>query len=114
MPTPSRRAPREPLGRFLDTRRAGWTYNKVVRPLLLWEGVVIRKLVLLSAVVGAAAGTGVSQEGAAKAAPDFVRDVLPLLKEHCWSCHGPAKQKGGLRLDLRNRAFAGGAAGPAF
>jgi hypothetical protein len=75
---------------------------------------VIRKLILLSAVVGAAAGTGVSQDSAAKAAPDFVRDVLPLLREHCFSCHGPTKQKGGLRLDLRSRAFAGGAAGPAF
>ncbi|HVE42044.1 MAG TPA: DUF1553 domain-containing protein [Planctomycetota bacterium] len=75
---------------------------------------MIRKLVLFAAVVGTAAGTGVSQESAAKAAPDFVRDVLPLFKEHCWSCHGPTKQKGGLRLDLRSRAVAGGAAGPAF
>jgi len=75
---------------------------------------LIRTLILLSAVVGAAAGTGVSQESPAKAAPDFVRDVLPLFKEHCWSCHGPAKQKGGFRLDLRSRAVAGGAAGPAY
>ncbi len=75
---------------------------------------MIRTLVLLSAVVGMAAGTGVSQESSAKAAPDFVRDVLPLFKEHCWSCHGPTKQKGGLRLDLRSRAVAGGAAGPAY
>ena len=60
---------------------------------------MIRKLVLLSAIVGAVAGTGISQESPAKAAPDFVRDILPLFKDHCWSCHGPTKQKGGFRLD---------------
>ena len=74
---------------------------------------MIRRLFLAAAVVGAAAVPGSGQD-APKAAPDFVRDVLPLLKEHCWSCHGPSKQKGGLRLDVRTRAFAGGASGAAF
>ena len=27
---------------------------------------------------------------------DFGRDVQPLLKEHCVSCHGPAQQMNGL------------------
>ena len=31
--------------------------------------------------------------------PDYEREVKPLLREHCISCHGPVKQKGGLRLD---------------
>jgi hypothetical protein len=78
------------------------------------EGRVIRYFVLLAVLAGAGGGTGVSQEAAPKPAPDFVRDVLPLLKEQCWSCHGPTKQKGGLRLDLKSRAFAGGASGPAI
>ena len=72
---------------------------------------MIRKLVLLAAALGAAGGSGVSQEKGAPAGPDFVREVLPLLKEHCWSCHGPTKQKGGLRLDVRSRAMGGGASG---
>jgi mono/diheme cytochrome c family protein len=46
---------------------------------------------------------------------NFFRDVHPLLAEHCVSCHGPDKQKGGLRLDSRAAALAGGSsAGPAI
>ncbi|HSJ04942.1 MAG TPA: c-type cytochrome domain-containing protein, partial [Verrucomicrobium sp.] len=37
----------------------------------------------------------------AEATVDFTRDVQPLLKEHCLSCHGPDKQRGGFRLDSR-------------
>jgi hypothetical protein len=38
--------------------------------------------------------------------PSFNRDVLPILSDNCFACHGPdAKQaKGGLRLDLRDSA----------
>jgi hypothetical protein len=43
---------------------------------------------------------------------DFVRDVRPLLESQCLSCHGPAKQKGRLRLDSKASAFRGGASGP--
>src|SRR5580765_2514611 len=39
---------------------------------------------------------------------DFNRDVRPILAEHCFSCHGPEKQKGGLRLDRKSSAFKGG------
>jgi uncharacterized membrane protein len=42
---------------------------------------------------------------------DFVRDVAPLLKKHCISCHGPRKQKGKLRLDRKDLAFKGGVSG---
>ena len=45
---------------------------------------------------------------------DFGRDVLPILREHCFGCHGPAQQMQGLRLDRRrvampNRVGANGA-----
>ncbi len=42
---------------------------------------------------------------------DFVRDVKPILAKHCLSCHGPDKQKSGLRLDRRADAIAGGDSG---
>ncbi|HND56625.1 MAG TPA: DUF1549 domain-containing protein, partial [Pirellulaceae bacterium] len=45
----------------------------------------------------------------------FVRDVRPILEKHCYSCHGPDKQKSGLRLDVRAAAFQGGdGEGPAI
>ena len=43
--------------------------------------------------------------GALQAAPDFARDIRPLLEQHCVKCHGPEKQKGGLRFDTREGAF---------
>lgn len=39
---------------------------------------------------------------------DFDRDVRPILRENCLSCHGPEKQKGGYRVDLRTVALTGG------
>ena len=39
---------------------------------------------------------------------DFVRDVRPIFQENCYSCHGPEKQKSGLRLDIKAEAFRGG------
>ncbi|OWK43011.1 DUF1553 domain-containing protein [Fimbriiglobus ruber] len=45
---------------------------------------------------------------------NFDRDVRPVFAKHCLSCHGPDKQKGGLRLDRRAEALAGGDSGQAF
>src|SRR5262245_6289762 len=51
-------------------------------------------------------GTGVVLCTASAApAPDFVREVRPLLEAHCVKCHGPEKQKGGLRFDTKAGAF---------
>ncbi|MBI1785734.1 DUF1549 domain-containing protein, partial [Candidatus Sumerlaeota bacterium] len=44
---------------------------------------------------------------------DFSRDVRPILQSRCYSCHGPEKQKNGLRLDSREALLAGGDTGPA-
>ena len=45
----------------------------------------------------------------------YFGDVHPLLAEHCLSCHGADKQKGGLRLDSREAALKGGSSyGPAI
>ena len=44
----------------------------------------------------------------------FSVDVLPILSEHCFSCHGPDEKhrKGGLRLDDRDAAIKSGAIVP--
>lgn len=39
---------------------------------------------------------------------DFETEVRPLLTARCLACHGPDKQKGGLRLDRKNAALEGG------
>jgi hypothetical protein len=33
------------------------------------------------------------------AAPDFVKEVKPLMQNYCFKCHGNGKKKGGLALD---------------
>ena len=37
----------------------------------------------------------------------FEEKVRPLLAEHCFSCHGPDKQKGGLKLDSKAAMIKG-------
>ena len=44
----------------------------------------------------------------APAAIDFQRDVQPIFREHCVSCHGPELQMNGFRLDRRADAMRGG------
>jgi mono/diheme cytochrome c family protein len=41
----------------------------------------------------------------------FEQQVRPVLEKHCFECHGPDKQKGGLRLDLKQSMLAGGDSG---
>lgn len=41
-------------------------------------------------------------------------EVRPILQRSCERCHDGRKRKGGLRLDRRSYAFAGGEGGPAL
>jgi hypothetical protein len=77
------------------------------------------KLLLVLLLVSAARSEGPAKLDLAKlpaAAPgkvDFVRDIKPLFAAACLDCHGPAKQRAGLRLDDRKAALEGADSGPA-
>jgi mono/diheme cytochrome c family protein len=45
-------------------------------------------------------------------AVDFQKHVMPIFEASCIGCHGPKKQKGGFRVDLREDFFAPGDAAP--
>ena len=44
----------------------------------------------------------------AVAAPDFARDVMPILETNCLRCHNTAEQKGGLLLEAYEDLMRGG------
>ena len=71
-------------------------------------------LLLLSGFVASGFGDEPLKDSPQPPAPNFERDVLPILTKHCVSCHGPDKQKGGLRLDHRADAIKGGDTGKAI
>ncbi len=57
----------------------------------------------------------ISASGAALSAADdavYATRIAPMLKASCYQCHGPDKQKGGLRLDNPSMIRMGGKNGP--
>ncbi|HEY7923516.1 MAG TPA: PSD1 and planctomycete cytochrome C domain-containing protein [Vicinamibacteria bacterium] len=69
----------------------------------LWCAVACALFVLDGRLPEAAAG--------ARPAPDFERDIRPILEANCVSCHGPKQQESLLRLDTRGQALKGGMSG---
>ncbi len=49
-----------------------------------------------------------------RAAIDYVREVKPMLAEHCYKCHGASQQKGELRVDTAAFTLKGGENGAGF
>src|SRR5438874_11584396 len=60
------------------------------------------RLLLSFAALCASAVTALAQDKV-----DFARDVLPILSDNCFKCHGPDEKarKADLRLDLKNEAL---------
>ncbi|MGZ0172579.1 MAG: DUF1553 domain-containing protein [Planctomycetales bacterium] len=57
---------------------------------------------------------GLFSQREACAEVDYVSEVKPLFVAHCVACHGPARQKGGLRLDTAAAIKVGGESGAAL
>ena len=66
---------------------------------------------LISALLAAALAMPAVGQGPSSVASvekvDYFRQVLPILSQHCYGCHGPdaGARKGDLRLDRRSGAF---------
>lgn len=43
---------------------------------------------------------------------EFVKDIQPLFKKHCFECHAADQEDGGVNLGMRQRAMQGGDNGP--
>ena len=69
----------------------------------------------IAAWISALSGSGLSIAARADdAANHFESRVRPVLVARCFSCHGPEKQKGGLRLDSLVGMLRGGESGRAI
>jgi hypothetical protein len=77
----------------------------------------LRRALAFGAFAGLAAavsaGTPAARPSKTDAGQFFTREIAPVLASACADCHGPKKQRGGLRLDSRDALLKGGGRGPA-
>jgi hypothetical protein len=73
-----------------------------------WPLLAASLLAALVLSLGAVGGPETAQK------VEFAHDVEPMLKAHCFQCHGGEKKQGGLRLDNRAMLLQGGASGAAI
>jgi hypothetical protein len=73
-------------------------------------------LTLLACTLGVGRTQPPAQPGsfAAQDLEFFETKIRPVLADHCFKCHGPDKQKAGLRLDSREALLKGNESGPAI
>ena len=95
-----------PFLALLSPRRAG---GNIISPMLRM-GMLCGALGCLLAWAPLRAAD-VALPPAAKTKIEFARDIEPLLAKRCLVCHGAQQQMSGLRLDQKEAALKGGAAG---
>ena len=85
---------------------------KVVK--LFWSGMLLALVVQLGQVLEALEPVAKMRTlpASTKEKVDFVRDIQPLFRKNCYSCHGVETQEAGLRLDRKKRALQGSDQGP--
>jgi cytochrome c553 len=71
---------------------------------------MLRTALFLAALPALVTAAGLSPDQSAF----FESRIRPVLASSCYDCHGPEKQKGGLRVDWRDALLKGGDSGPAI
>jgi mono/diheme cytochrome c family protein len=93
-------------GKTMTATAASWAMSMLV---------VMVVMVVMAVMV--AADHMLAEEPAPSAvtvsAVDFLRDIKPIFVRHCYECHGPGQERGGLSLAARGLALSGGDNGPA-
>src|SRR5437667_4251729 len=72
---------------------------------------VVRAITLACLLAAAGAAQSSKLPPTANIQADLNRDVKPILQANCYSCHGPAQQLSGLRLDIKVPELRGGDSG---
>ena len=86
------------------------TPTNLMRPTTQASRTLVALLLALSPGVALAVG---AQESDPADPAFFTHQVAPILRSNCFACHGPLRQRGGLRLDSRPAMLVGGDAGAA-
>src|SRR5438552_4158321 len=79
-----------------------------------FRAILVSVGLLLAGMAGAAEDKAPVAKSLPAATPgnvDFQRDIQPIFERACLSCHGPVKQRSGLRLDRKSEALKGGDSG---
>ena len=87
------------------------------RPLRLLKTPIGRLFWAALLVVAVVAGRSRGDDPAPNAtapALDFARDIKPIFMQHCYECHGPGQERGGLSLAEHASALSGGDTGAAL
>ena len=72
---------------------------------------LLLKCITWIAVVGCGCLSGLAADSSPPQPADVVASAHKILADHCYQCHGAAKQEGELRLDLASEALKGGEEG---
>src|SRR5262245_33696970 len=77
---------------------------------MIWSGILMAAMVGLGSDPGT--DRGATRPADSQAIEFFEARVRPILAGNCFTCHGPKKQKSGLRLDSASSLRKGGDSGP--